>query len=599
MPLPSPRSILAIAVMPLLAPSSPAQPASVNYPYHTKYTLAWESSLTYGATPAYSRVVAGTLTNDLTRDVVVLSAGYPVLLNAPATLQALHSLSLGGYLGGPVDDIAVLPGWSGNQDALLSVGALGLHLHVLDQATATFLPPLSVAPGNPWTGVKRMRVISAGGVGYVFGVAADQVTVHTKTFVPASGFTDLPSFTAPSPVRDLVPLHWDAVGGPELALLCDSGVRVHALASGTALLALPAWHPSGVLAAMHREDDPARDRLAWITKSPNQQNHLLYLVEPLGIEGPVVLNMAAIPPVPLDPVGLSAGDVDQDGDDDLLLGVCQRASDYLLLNRAELGSPRFSVTSNNCVALVTTPAGQVPAASDRTPGLLIDLDRDDGLDYVRPISTTARVLARPLLPIPGQPTGGATYQVGPDGVFAATSVAFGNQLDFTVDLVMPTQSFTPTHVQVVLWRQPDPIATTTDVEGARVSNTLYTLAAGGSHQRVTVAMPEFSPDIDARHYYLEFRFVIAAPNGNGQLTISSSSRTYLAVMANDYDHHETYLSYVETLSGYDATQNLLAQTGGNTITFVFTPIIRTGHFSEADPPRPNPIDQPVKTASSW
>lgn len=185
--------------------------------------------------------------------------------------------------------------------------------------------------GAPWAGARILVGAPERGLALV---AEDGREFYFADPDGAGFATPRRLFRARQPVRELVLLDWNAGGDSEFAWLDSTGLQVRDKA-GALLREHASVLPGSALVPIR---GTGKTGLAWATRLDDGGEYLYYLRPDLpgGFEGPLALGMQRVE-------SLSAGDLDGDGDEELLLGRRTGQEVEVLTNYSELpGVPTFA-----------------------------------------------------------------------------------------------------------------------------------------------------------------------------------------------------------------------------------------------------------------
>lgn len=206
-----------------------------------------------------------------------------------------------------------------------ATGLAGLELQS-GQVNVKFLEE-----GEPWTGARSLVGAPDGSLVLVGADGRELYRVEAR-----EGRFPAPTklFQARLAVRELQVFEWDGNAGLELAWLDARGLQVRNQ-DGTLLREHASTVPGGVLVPVANAG--SKFSLAWVTRLADGSSYLFHLRPDLpgAYEGPLALGAQPV-------TSLAAGDLDADGDDDLLLGRPSVGTVERLTNHSELvGVPAF------------------------------------------------------------------------------------------------------------------------------------------------------------------------------------------------------------------------------------------------------------------
>ena len=528
-----PRARLVAPLLPVLLASAQSQPHEpedhwANFELVDANRIAWPVGL--GGTGPFQRALVGNLTGADVPCAVVLKGGRAVLAYQPSLMTGLVELGTSELL-----DVAVLPGPAGGPDAVIGASATGLRHLSLASGSLVETGVGSAA----WSGARRVRVFDlqpAVGALDVLGLDAEGDDVLIATWEEGAVAAER-SFRAGGVGIDLEVLDWDDDGGLEIAVLTDIGVNVFEL-DGTFVENVRLVHPGGAMAAL-RARSGGRDHLAWSTLSPNGTTPFFYTVNASGYVGPMPLSFPwpGGSTEPIDLVALGSGDWNGDRELDVLISHESFQQAILLENGASAGAPpSFTTGSSGTVVhdLTATPGSS--AAGNLAVPAFADVDRDPfrGADLIVPMDHASELLVSVGRPerIDGRSyeNGGPAWQyLHPESYYQLDPLTTDAHLYLMLNDVPLYFAETYEFLQVVLWRQDDPITEPTEtLQSTAVDNTLYPLSDGPGGEAwpdhyVDVVIPEDGLFWShRRHYYLVLRFVDAVQEGGSWTVVAGT-----------------------------------------------------------------------------
>ena len=439
-----------------------------------------------GSSESYGRLVCGDVTGDLRDDGVLMFGDQPVLVYGPGLYH-----SLGDYPVTATDVAVHRSSKAGQPGRTALVSERGLELWMRHPIDGSF--SFQTLGGSAWVDARRVMSadINADGRVDLVGIGADGVTIlmllqdFSGGYVPAS-------FQAPSEVVDVALIDW--VGGPtlELALNTLGGVVIMAT-SGAQLAALS---PAAVDAICpFRQQDHAHERLA------------LFLQTTQSAGGPIVVlaDSSGFEPLPGfseagDVVGMTAGDIDLDGNDELVLA--RAVGDLILLrNRAPL-TPTFLWAASDSHWLDPSPGDPAPASvTGAAPGLA-DLDGDSDLDILCTDPATQAVIFYRNGRVDHR-----DYTFGLLGGSYEKSPTSG--LDELRLVLKPPPIVNPAadNLEVVIWEQESP---TSPMTSTALIHTFPSAPAGGP---TVIKFPIGDSESPSKLYSIEIRHAVKDPGG--------------------------------------------------------------------------------------
>ena len=271
-------------------------------------------------------------------DAVVLDAGEPVLLIRPEVFRtALRT-------GVTAHGFARLPATSGqDRDSIVTIGDDGVRTVRL-AAESGFVVVSHPALAS-WAGGRHVVVGRFGseGTGDIAALGPTGTTsVHVARSDGQEGFLAVEPFHAMAPTHELVVVDFDGDHVDELAVSTDLGVELYDR-HGQFISSSP-WTGSPLhltrLPAPYVDDVNAQlpDRMAAIA-TLGSGNQWLSVFDIAGTEGPYLLGS-------LGAISSAAGDLDGDGDLEMVLGVNQSKSVKVLWGRVDEEGVTFNPTDH-------------------------------------------------------------------------------------------------------------------------------------------------------------------------------------------------------------------------------------------------------------
>lgn len=371
--------------------------------------------------------------------------------------------------------------------------------------------------GGAWQNAVEIEALDLDGVPFVLGLNAARDQLMSAIDLGGGVWADAFTLSAPpgETILGFAAFDYDADGVTELAFLTEEDLWV-VEQDGTPLLILRSWGGSeGSIAAL---TDGGGQRLAWATRNP-AGTPVLKVFSSAGPEAPVTL---VVPVVENDPaqaisvVRMVSGDLDADGNDDLLL---TDAASHRMLALYNQGAPaHFSLASlGNDHRLLHTDASD-PYASGAENGAAPVLGSTLGHDVIGVFSglnTIGSIVVNPGTGVGGtcndEPTAHASCFISPD----CTHALSGSNTILNLAMVLPSEFTTAfTHVQLSLWRQPTEGGS---MDSGALSHQLFPFyfdSSSGTYtaqQWFQVSIPEdpANQGWGSRQYYLRYRFVTA------------------------------------------------------------------------------------------
>jgi hypothetical protein len=497
-------------------------------------------SLRYALTslpvPDLQELDFGTFFGNEERTLIVLASGRLVEIHDPSvfSIQSLE-ISLTG-----VTSAAALP-------AAASGGAAGLfasNAAVLEQipgsTTWVFGPPTTLR-GQAWAGMRRLQALREDGTSRLWGISADGKSVPSLVDL-GSGWATGPTVSLTEMILDTAVLDFDGDGDLDVALLARSGVHV-LQQNGATLATFPA---EGATEGEIERLPGSPELLAWATLDDVGDPVLLVLgyagVEPtLPLEFPIVAGQA---PEPLAVAAMTAGDLNGDGQHELVLTDQGSHRAVLLWNRAQTGQHFAGSAAGTDYQLLQllSPVSTPGTGNDCAP-LVADLDGNGRADLAFGLDTTDEVVLFLDVPLPSLPAVAAIQTNGAASPATSYFNAGGCQppdmsptctdgvLNLAFDLTQQVaDSFD--YVEVILWQQPLQGGALVPLSISHTLHAFYGTPPRSTHQWLDVTIPEtWLVWPTGSHYWVRSRFcradtsvtppviLAATPSAVGGLTL--------------------------------------------------------------------------------
>lgn len=311
-----------------------------------------------GISGPYTRADHGQFSADLDPDVVVLANGTPIVLNSPA----IHDARFTFPAGTTTSDIAVLRNdlSAGERDEVLTIGTTGLLAWSRD---GDGQPLTSRGLGSSaWIGVERLASYDAPN-------KSDRI--YLGSFSSPNGFVvligpDTPfedEFTRSTirPAIDLVVFQATA-SEQQVAMTTSSGVLVYDLAGN---LEASFSGVGGKLVAATQEN--GLDALVWFRTNGSDDEYIV-----IANDGQSLTAATAVSLGPIGVSGVAAGDLDGDGDDDLVINHKEDFGNLVFRNTGGVFVSHFVVQMSSNLNSYSLDNLAEP--------VLADFDKDSDLD---------------------------------------------------------------------------------------------------------------------------------------------------------------------------------------------------------------------------
>lgn len=530
-------------------------------PYLTgpSHRIDWNVQATGGG--HLGRSWSGDLNADDIEDVVFMQNSRPVLMFGPDRYQA------GKRLYGVCKDASVVYDRGRGRHVTLVADDAGLTLCVLHPVTGEVSTQL-IAQG-PWTDVQwfRARTEESTGDCLVLGLKSDSRTTVLARFPVNSDWTPvpLPSHSLPNDGLDAAFVDWDGDGRLEVAVQTTARVRLFER-YGAAIGNLNQPAVEGSLLPFS-EALRSGERLAWVLRPNQSPVQVLVIADSEGVSAPIGLGGLGV-------VGIDAGDVDGDGNDDLALSLRSARELWLLRNQRSPGQSEIDSFSLNEVSRVLVGEPNTPAPNNFSTPVLADLDGDGDLDFLQAVEDEDVVVVqrnqevlenlqryRPAL---------VTFEANEDFTAGFLKIILGNPLQ-------PPPG--ATHVEVVVWRRNDALS---EPEQFALLREYYPIVPTVPLE-LELTLPTTS---------LYFTEVYPIEIGLVRLNPQSVATSRFPVLIHDFVMNDTSQQQVESLESWGPTTSVTPITttptedpqnpGG------FVPRSKVGPFTDSELPRPRP-----------
>ena len=328
----------------------------------------------------FGTVQAGLINEDSQADVVYLRDGVPHVALNPATWDAIIQIPTFA------SDIAILASDREPQgderyqeDYVLTVGAIGLTRWERRTRHDNFLWK-ELGDEGLWRDATLVGAANLDGEQGedIFGLDAEG---NRLLILLADGneYAEEVIIDLPHPAFEALAVELDGVAPSEIAVLGTAGLTILGI-DGTVWASY--GDQSGGVAAVVGNDSQPTDRIVWIARDADNTTDVLCVVSRDGIvrDGLSLGNRGIVSAV--------AADLDDDGDDDLVLN--QRAAYELILLKNEAGV--LNLEEGTTQVLRFGPEGL--ALQNRTAPAIADLDNDGDADLLIPTQSdeTIRML---------------------------------------------------------------------------------------------------------------------------------------------------------------------------------------------------------------
>lgn len=321
------------------------------------------------STTSWRRAAVGDFDGDRHTDFVALlvnpstGSGEVLFAQAPDVYQSLHSLGTR-----TATDLVAWPGAGADKtDAFLSVGSHGVSLWTL--GTNDQIEPTTIL-GSPLTGGKFIRgpVSGTAIANHAFVVVGSDSRTVYKLYRSGGTWTSSVLRTHGADILDVEVLDWNGSGDRDIALMTATDLTV----IDTSNSVLSSASASGVCITSVRHKGRTSDQLAWVTNVTGTSNQAIHVVGNGVTETGIVIG-------PLDVADVAAGDLDADGDSEVLVSHRFSGDQVILVNVSTTTSSSESF-SWSAYELYTLAGWGVSFASNAATPVIVDLDADADLD---------------------------------------------------------------------------------------------------------------------------------------------------------------------------------------------------------------------------
>lgn len=487
-------------------------------PFEPENSIEWPADAAYGDPQGFGRLVLAELDGDAAPEGIVLAGGVAVVLWKVAVHDAPEPIEF--PTAAPPDsvvDLATLPGTGpiqvgpGATDAVVMTDERGLFLVTYEDED---FPDPTVLAGGAWVNAGPLHVDDLDGDGEpdVLALSADKRSI--LRFFPGSGLEAAP-IAMPLAMLDVVAVDWFGDGSRELVALTARGLAVLDPTSGNQLAAIGHLSSTGCIARFRAADAAGGELLAWTRAAGGGGSELVVVQQGLH-EGPWPLTFdLCSASLSIQPLALLAGDYDGDVNDELVLVHETNLTAVVLANLGEEEPglppvPHFEPSSTSAFDVVSLASNPLVPGNVGVPAFA-QLDGDGPEDLVFPVATSERVEVFVSLPyyraIQGGPYDSADIVEDETEFWPGADLDPSGILRFA--FYVPIKYRSHTHMDLVLWRQPDSSA---PVEEPAMGNRRHLLfQPNDNHHQWVEVVPRF-PNGDCwdqsgkDYYYTEYRF---------------------------------------------------------------------------------------------
>ena len=431
----------------------------------------------------FGKMEKANMSADGVLDAVLMQNDTPHILYGPGVYP--HPMPLPRT----AEDFVVIPGSSPDGlDVVAVVGNGGLEFFWLNPGIGEI--QRRHFSGKTWNSIVQIAVGDIDGTGGLELIGVD--INNTVRLLHMMGDVNAPlssgiQFDVGAEIIDVLVTDYADGGGDEIAFLTNQGLRVHA-GNGNEVYDVPNALPGDAIAPITQMGQ--RSRVSWVLPV-NGKQELYTFHESNSHEGPNDLGSV------LKVTKLTSGDMDMDGDDDLLFTLGNGQSLIRLWNRRDPKQPNAAsfisyptnseiLTISNGPALVNSDYRSTPAIGDFDGDGDQDVLAADEIGQAVKMIVNDVVVASNLIP----PINGLGLVFHLDGT--AT---------FTMTVHAPGQTTSGNRIDFKVWHESSYKTgmANTAAESMQATDLTYPLT-------VDLTMPIFNPD-SRDVYYVEYRLV--------------------------------------------------------------------------------------------
>ncbi len=431
------------------------------------HTGDWDP--TKGSGGSFGRALPGDFDGDGFADVVVQHGLQAVLLYAPDRYGAGSKLKVG------CTSLAVAFDPVLGRDVVLTVDRMGLSSTTLNSADMSVSSTV-IATGD-WETAKwlRARNEASSDDALVAALRQDGQSIVLLELDASSDWaaTSLANLSINAPALDGELLDWDGDGQLELAVLTTAGLAIMER-NGTLLGSWPQNSTGGHLTAFS-ENWLSGERLAWHLEGGGGATEWLTVLDSGGLHETLDLTGLGI-------VGMAAGDLDNDGDDEVALSITSARELLVLRNQRSPAATTGASFSMPNILTVALGQSNSPAPNNVAKPILADLDGDGDIDFFQTVEDEEKYFVQRNQ----QVLEGEMRATPIDLEYRLTDNPLTGTLKVTVNHpVTPRAGMT--HYQVTTWGMLD--AWSTPLPTA-ILNQLIPVQTVGNDQTLEIVLPE-------------------------------------------------------------------------------------------------------------
>lgn len=426
------------------------------------------------------------------------------------------------------------PTSTSKRETLLVSRGLGLEQFELDTVTGQWTGQVLA---QSWADAPLVMVHEMINTVAVLAVMPDGRTVRCLYRVDDQWF-EQPMLVSPEVIRDLCVFEFDGGGQIEVAVATDSALWVYD-STGELRQSFPVGDAVSVAIGRVRLKLSARDGVAWlVTRTQGVQQ--LIVLSPTGITPPE--HLAYIPLV----VDMETGDIDGDGDWDIVLSHTTDHNAMVLMNQSDGWTTSFDKDTPAGLRVVKFGPKGLTSPSNETRPSLGDVDGDGDSDLLLPIQSSGEMFVWRSAKV-DESKFDPTIDLGQPEFACNLEALGGGDLSMTLRLEVDLPEGTPaTHVELVVWHR---ASSTTPTEPVAVQRVLVPID-GTAPQSLTAQVllpqvPDLVPGTDVRFEGLYFWAQRAVRVENGVVT----QRWHARVFAIETSPAPTNYSWIKTLGG--------------------------------------------------